>query len=51
MGYTRDGKLPAGVTFFGRAWDEMTLISLAYPTSSTRSIATRHPRGSPLSAK
>ena len=30
MGYTRDGKLPAGVTFFGRAWDETTLIALAY---------------------
>jgi len=22
--------LPAGVTFFGRAWDEATLIRLAY---------------------
>jgi amidase len=30
MGYTRDGKLPAGITFFGRAWDEATLIKLAY---------------------
>jgi Asp-tRNA(Asn)/Glu-tRNA(Gln) amidotransferase A subunit family amidase len=30
MGYTRDGKLPAGITFFGRAWDEPTLITLAY---------------------
>ena len=30
MGYTRDGRLPAGVTFFGRAWDEVTLIKLAY---------------------
>ncbi len=30
MGYTRDGKLPAGITFFGRAWDEVTLIKLAY---------------------
>jgi amidase len=29
MGYTR-GVLPAGVTFFGRAWDEPTLIKLAY---------------------
>ena len=29
MGYTR-GTLPAGVTFFGRAWDEPTLIRLAY---------------------
>ncbi|MDA1307773.1 MAG: amidase family protein, partial [Acidobacteria bacterium] len=30
MGYTRDNRLPAGLTFFGRAWDEMTLIRLAY---------------------
>jgi len=29
MGYTRE-VLPAGVTFFGRAWDEPTLIRLAY---------------------
>jgi Asp-tRNA(Asn)/Glu-tRNA(Gln) amidotransferase A subunit family amidase len=29
MGYTR-GVLPAGVTFFGRAWDEAALIKLAY---------------------
>jgi len=30
MGYTRNGVLPAGLTFFGRAWDESTLIRLAY---------------------
>jgi Asp-tRNA(Asn)/Glu-tRNA(Gln) amidotransferase A subunit family amidase len=30
MGYTRDGTLPAGITFFGRAWSEETLIKLAY---------------------
>jgi Asp-tRNA(Asn)/Glu-tRNA(Gln) amidotransferase A subunit family amidase len=29
MGYTR-GTLPAGMTFFGRAWSEPTLIKLAY---------------------
>ena len=29
MGYTR-GTLPAGMTIFGRAWDESTLIGLAY---------------------
>jgi Asp-tRNA(Asn)/Glu-tRNA(Gln) amidotransferase A subunit family amidase len=29
MGYTR-GTLPAGLTFFGRAWSEATLIKLAY---------------------
>jgi amidase len=30
MGYTRDRTLPAGMTFFGRPWDEATLIRLAY---------------------
>jgi Asp-tRNA(Asn)/Glu-tRNA(Gln) amidotransferase A subunit family amidase len=30
MGYTRNNTLPAGITFFGRAWDEATLIKLAY---------------------
>jgi amidase len=30
MGYTRGGRLPAGITFFGRAWAEPTLIKLAY---------------------
>jgi Asp-tRNA(Asn)/Glu-tRNA(Gln) amidotransferase A subunit family amidase len=30
MGYTRDNTLPAGVTFFGRAWDEARLIRAAY---------------------
>jgi amidase len=30
MGYTREGTLPAGVTFFGRAWEDATLIKLAY---------------------
>ena len=30
MGYTRGGALPAGLTFFGRAWAEATLIKLAY---------------------
>ncbi len=29
MGYTR-GTLPAGITFFGRAWSEATLIKFAY---------------------
>ena len=51
MGYTRDGKLPAGVTFFGRAWDEMTLIALAY--SYEQHTKHRRPPASapPLSAK
>jgi Asp-tRNA(Asn)/Glu-tRNA(Gln) amidotransferase A subunit family amidase len=30
MGYTRGGTLPAGITFFGRAWSEATLIRLAF---------------------
>lgn len=30
MGYTRGGRLPAGITFFGRAWAESTLIKYAY---------------------
>jgi Asp-tRNA(Asn)/Glu-tRNA(Gln) amidotransferase A subunit family amidase len=37
MGYTR-GVLPAGMTFFGRAWSEPTLIKLAYAYEQ----ATRH---------
>jgi Asp-tRNA(Asn)/Glu-tRNA(Gln) amidotransferase A subunit family amidase len=37
MGYTR-GVLPAGITFFGRAWSEATLIRLAYAYEQ----ATRH---------
>ena len=37
MGYTR-GTLPIGMTFFGRAWAEPTLIKLAYAYEQ----ATRH---------
>jgi Asp-tRNA(Asn)/Glu-tRNA(Gln) amidotransferase A subunit family amidase len=40
MGYTRDGRLPAGITFFGPAWSEPTLIRLAYAYEQ----ATRHRR-------
>jgi amidase len=40
MGYTVDNQLPAGVTFFGRAWDEPTLIKLAYSYEQ----ATKHRR-------
>jgi amidase len=40
MGYTRNGTLPAGITFFGRAWDEPTLIRLAYAYEQ----ATKHRR-------
>jgi len=44
MGYTR-GTLPVGVTFFGRAWSEATLIKFAYAYEQ----ATRH-RHPPASA-
>jgi Asp-tRNA(Asn)/Glu-tRNA(Gln) amidotransferase A subunit family amidase len=30
MGYTRGGTLPAGMTIYGRAWSEATLIRFAY---------------------
>jgi Asp-tRNA(Asn)/Glu-tRNA(Gln) amidotransferase A subunit family amidase len=39
MGYTR-GQLPAGMTLFGRAWSEPSLIALAYSFEQ----ATRHRR-------
>jgi Asp-tRNA(Asn)/Glu-tRNA(Gln) amidotransferase A subunit family amidase len=44
MGYTRGGVLPAGLTFYGRAWSEATLIKLAYAYEQ----ATRH-RHAPVS--
>jgi Asp-tRNA(Asn)/Glu-tRNA(Gln) amidotransferase A subunit family amidase len=40
MGYSRGGRLPAGITFFGRAWSEPALIKLAYAYEQ----ATRHRR-------
>ncbi len=40
MGYTRENMLPAGVSFFGRAWSETTLFRLAYGYEQ----ATRHRR-------
>ena len=43
MGYTRGGLLPAGLTFFGRAWSEPTLIGAAYSYEQ----ATRHRRPPP----
>jgi Asp-tRNA(Asn)/Glu-tRNA(Gln) amidotransferase A subunit family amidase len=43
MGYTRGGLLPAGITFFGRAWSEPTLIKLAYGYEQT----THHRRPPP----
>ena len=47
MGYTLGGRLPAGVTFFGRAWDEPTLIRLAYSYEQ----ATRHRRPPPTTPR
>jgi amidase len=38
MGYTRSNTLPAGITFFGRPWDEASLIKVAYAYEQ----ATRH---------
>jgi Asp-tRNA(Asn)/Glu-tRNA(Gln) amidotransferase A subunit family amidase len=46
MGYTRNNSLPAGMTFFGRAWSEGKLITLAYGYEQ----ATKH-RRSPASTK
>jgi Asp-tRNA(Asn)/Glu-tRNA(Gln) amidotransferase A subunit family amidase len=40
MGYTRSNTLPAGMTFFGKAWDEPRLIRLAYGYEQ----ATKHRR-------
>jgi Asp-tRNA(Asn)/Glu-tRNA(Gln) amidotransferase A subunit family amidase len=43
MGYTRENRLPAGVTFFGRAWSEGRLITLSYGYEQ----ATKHRRTPP----
>ncbi len=43
MGYTREGTLPCGMTIFGRAWSEATLIRLAYAYEQ----ATHHRRPPP----
>jgi Asp-tRNA(Asn)/Glu-tRNA(Gln) amidotransferase A subunit family amidase len=43
MGFTRGETLPAGMTFFGRAWDEATLIKLAYAYEQ----ATHHRKAPP----
>ena len=40
MGYVLEGRLPAGITFYGRPWDERSLIGLAYSYEQ----ATRHRR-------
>ncbi len=43
MGYSQGDRLPAGVTFFGRAWSEPLLIKLAYGYEQ----ATHHRRAPP----
>ncbi len=40
MGYTRNDTLPIGITFYGRAWSEATLIKVAYAYEQ----ATKHRR-------
>jgi amidase len=40
MGYTRGGRLPAGMTVYGRPWSEATLLRIAYAYEQ----ATRHRR-------
>lgn len=40
MGWLRDGSLPAGMTFFGRAWSEPVLFRLAFAYEQ----ATKHRR-------
>lgn len=51
MGYTRENTLPAGITFFGRAWSEGRLIELAYDyeqaTQHRRPPSTTPPLGNP----
>ncbi len=50
MGYTRNNTLPAGMTFFGRAFDEERLIKLVYDyeqaTKWRREPASTPPLGS-----
>lgn len=43
MGFVREGTLPAGLQIFGRAWDEPTLIRIAYAYER----ATRHRKPPP----
>ena len=35
MGYTRENRLPAGMSIFGRAFDEGRLITIAYGYEQT----------------
>ena len=47
MGYTRDNRLPAGVSFLGRPWSEGRLIQLVYDYEQT----TQHRRAPVLTAR
>jgi len=47
MGYTRDNRLPAGISFLGRPWSEGRLIQLVYDYEQT----TKHRRAPVLSSR
>ncbi len=47
MGYTRDNRLPAGISFLGRPWSEGRLIQLGYDYEQT----TKHRRAPVLPAR
>jgi Asp-tRNA(Asn)/Glu-tRNA(Gln) amidotransferase A subunit family amidase len=47
MGYTRENRLPAGVSFLGRPWSEGRLIQLVYDYEQT----TQHRRAPVLTAR
>ena len=44
MGYTRGGRLPAGITFFGRAWSEADADQAARTPTSRRRITDARPK-------
>jgi amidase len=44
MGYSRNGRLPVGITFYGRAWSEAQLIGYAYAYEQATHV--RHPPAS-----
>lgn len=46
MGYTRNNTLPAGISFFGRAWSDGTLIKLAFDYEQSTKHR-RAPAGTP----
>jgi Asp-tRNA(Asn)/Glu-tRNA(Gln) amidotransferase A subunit family amidase len=44
MGFSRGGTLPAGMTIYGKAWSEATLIKYAY--AYEQATKHRHPPAS-----